>query len=279
MKKIFFTLLPVFLGITYLPAQVGLNTNAPEATLDIVGSASLTAEGLLMPNYTADELNSKNAAYGSDQNGTLVFVSSGMGYEGTKTEQIFSQGFYYYNAPDGKWKLVGEEDWISDNYGDIKESITESIDHDGWIMLDGRPISSLTAGQQVQAATLGLTGNLPDAANSVLAPNGTSLGSVSGSNTKMIERSNLPEIILTGITNTTGEHTHSSDDGSSNQSIRPNSSLSTNRKAQTLPQDTLPSGDHTHSFTTESLNGGVSQQPIDMTPKSMSVNMFIYLGD
>jgi len=36
--------------------------------------------------------------------------------------------------------------------------------------------------------------------------------------------------------------------------------------------------DHLHSINTESINGGVTQVPIDIQPQFLSVNIFIYLG-
>ncbi|MDR4952463.1 hypothetical protein REB14_09790 [Chryseobacterium sp. ES2] len=35
---------------------------------------------------------------------------------------------------------------------------------------------------------------------------------------------------------------------------------------------------HSHSFNTNSVNGGVAQQSINVQPQSLSVNMFVYLG-
>jgi hypothetical protein len=37
-------------------------------------------------------------------------------------------------------------------------------------------------------------------------------------------------------------------------------------------------GGHVHTITTNSLNGGVTQQSVNITPQSLSVNTFIYLG-
>lgn len=64
--------------------------------------------------------------------------------------------------------------------GDIKTGI-QSTDHNGWVKLDGRLKSSLTTTQQSQATSLGIGSNLPDATNSHLIQNGTTLGSVKGS--------------------------------------------------------------------------------------------------
>ena len=38
-------------------------------------------------------------------------------------------------------------------------------------------------------------------------------------------------------------------------------------------------GDGSHSHTTDSINGGVTQAGFDVRPQTLSVNMFIYLGN
>jgi hypothetical protein len=37
-------------------------------------------------------------------------------------------------------------------------------------------------------------------------------------------------------------------------------------------------GNHSHTITTSSINGGVTQTAINIAPKTLTVNMFIYLG-
>lgn len=87
--------------------QVGVNTDTPQSTLDVVGTTSATkADGVLVPRYTVAELAAKDAAYGVSQNGVLVFVTSGTGSSG-KTSDISEAGFYYYDNPTSKWKHVG----------------------------------------------------------------------------------------------------------------------------------------------------------------------------
>ena len=41
---------------------------------------------------------------------------------------------------------------------------------------------------------------------------------------------------------------------------------------------TSSSGSHDHTLTTSSLNGNVTQTAFNVTPKTLSVNTFIYLG-
>lgn len=144
--------------------------------------------------------------------------------------------------------------------GDKKESYQPS-DHDGWIKEDGRPLSALTATQQANATALGFITNLPNATNTYSSMNGEPLGSVTGSNEKILQRSHLPNFKLrTGIHSYSAELSFGqSTAGISNKAIAFTAST-TNGVA-----------------VTESLNGN-AQQPIDTRPQTISVNKFIYLG-
>lgn len=103
--------------------------------------------------------------------------------------------------------------------GDIKQSL-KSADHQGWILLDGRSVSTLTATQKTAAADLGYgTGTfLPDARGRYLGAAGSAFGSITGgSNT--IAQANLPNIALSGTTaNNNVGHTHSIDPPSTTSS-------------------------------------------------------------
>jgi hypothetical protein len=169
----------------------------------------------------------------------------------------------------------------SATYGDVKTGI-QAADHSGWIKLDGRLKSSLTATQQTQATALGIGTNLPNATNSVLMQNGTALGSVSGSNTKNIAQNNLPNVTLSGTTNSNGDHAHNYTNplyGGSYTGMTWDNSGTAVEYPQPNGGTTTTNGAHTHTFTTSSINGGVAQQAFDVTPKSMSVNTFLFLGN
>ncbi|RNA60465.1 hypothetical protein D1631_18400 [Chryseobacterium nematophagum] len=107
MKKKLFLIAGGLMFSAMVHGQVGVNTQAPKATLDIVGTAvANVADGVLVPRYTVAELAAKDAAYGASQNGALVFVVSGTGSTG-KTSDITGTGFYYYDNPTSKWKAAG----------------------------------------------------------------------------------------------------------------------------------------------------------------------------
>lgn len=194
--------------------------------------------------------------------------------------------------------------------GDVKTGI-QTGDHNGWVKLDGRLKSTLTASQQTQATVLGIGANLPDATNAVLMQSSGTLGTVTGSMSATIAQNQLPNIAPTITVNSTvstmqntGNHDHSvrvvpsSTGGYANG----NPSAFKNGMAPTTELDadltdriggafyvttgiigsagahTHTMDAHTHSASATSINGGVTQQAIDKTPRSLVVNTFIYLG-
>lgn len=96
------------LSSTFAFGQVGINTQTPRSTLDVVGKIDTTTpDGVLIPRFTAAQLSAKDAVYTAAQNGTLVFVISGTGITGGKTENITGAGFYYYDSTSQRWIAVG----------------------------------------------------------------------------------------------------------------------------------------------------------------------------
>ncbi|MBL1222957.1 hypothetical protein JET18_19040 [Chryseobacterium sp. L7] len=90
-------------------AQIGINHSNPKSTLDIVGGTNVNnPDGILIPRYTAPDLGKKDNAYGADQNGTLIFVTEGIG-NSLKTINVKATGFYYYDAPNSIWKPIKGE--------------------------------------------------------------------------------------------------------------------------------------------------------------------------
>jgi len=194
---------------------------------------------------TNTEMNSLNPNPGS-----LVF--------NTSTNKVY--------AYDGTlWEKVSN----NNAFGDIKSGIQQN-DHNGWVKLDGRAITELTVTQQVQANAFGFQTNLPNASNTYLSQNGSTLGSVSGSNTKTIARNQLPLFTLEGNTNA----------AQNGVSIR--GSYNSGRNANPTRGHWAVIGDadnHNHTFITENINNTGAQQTLNTTPATLSVTMFIYLGN
>lgn len=180
---------------------------------------------------------------------------------------------------------------VTTTFGDVKYGFQAS-DHSGWIKLDGRLKSTLTATQQANATTLGFGTNLPNADDKYLSQvSSGALGDLSGnsSNQVTLSQNQLPNVTLDGSTNTTGSHTHTIDAGTGNilyQNISAPFGISgwTAGSIFNSPNgiggnSTLDnSGDHNHTITTNSINGGVTQVATNIKPHTMKVNCFVYLG-
>lgn len=160
-------------------------------------------------------------------------------------------------------------------FGDVKHGL-QTVDHNGWIQLNGRAKSSLNANQQQRATDLGIGANLPDASNSYLSQDGGTLGTVNSSNNKTIARANLPNVTLGGISNTAGDHGHSFSYGESGTGTGRIQLTSTFNGVGA--GEINNAGNHSHTITTDSINGNVTQTALNVKPQTLSVNTFIYLG-
>lgn len=280
MKKVNVLLLTVLFAAN-VQAQVGLNGDGSAPDHSAMLDVKSTTKGFLVPRMTA----AQRTAISSPATGLLIY----------QTDDVIG---YWYNQGSGEtsvWKhLSGDEPDGSETkvtagahititgigtsaspyvvnasvaYGDVKQGF-QLADHNGWVKLDGRSTSSLSSTQQTQAAALGIGANLPDASNSFMVQNGTTLGSVSGSNTVSIARNQLPNVNFTGSIERIAH-------GSSTGAIA--SGVFSTSSSGYLGNAT--GGGQTDAFYLNiHLNGGVTQQPINITPRSLSVNAFVFLG-
>lgn len=81
-------------------SQVGVGTIEPKATLDIIGTPTdvSVVDGIFSPRLTGDELKAKDAAYGADNTGAMVYVTSAAAPTTTKTVNVVSEGYYYFDG-------------------------------------------------------------------------------------------------------------------------------------------------------------------------------------
>lgn len=168
--------------------------------------------------------------------------------------------------------------------GAVKSSY-QSADHAGWVRLDGRAKTTLSATQQTRATALGIGANLPSDDGRILTGlnTGQTLGQTTGAGTITIAQNNLPNVILTTATGG-GTHTHtvsatlsltaSSVVGLDNIPLKSSASATTGNRSFTA--STTTQGTHTHTFP---LNGNVTQQPVAVpVPSAIALNFFVYLG-
>ncbi|MBP2618610.1 hypothetical protein [Chryseobacterium jejuense] len=105
---IFLSCSSIAFGQTITAGSVGIGITEPKSTLHIEGKAGSASvpDGLTVPRLTRAQLSAKNNVYTSDQNGTLVFVTTLDGAAIDKVVNVTSVGLYFYDAPTNKWYNV-----------------------------------------------------------------------------------------------------------------------------------------------------------------------------
>ena len=87
---------------TIIFSQVGINNTTPKATLDVVAvrTDGTTAEGVIPPRLTGDQIKLANSQYGTAQNGTIVYATSGITSADItgKTSSITAPGLFYFTG-------------------------------------------------------------------------------------------------------------------------------------------------------------------------------------
>lgn len=78
---------------------VGINTNVPKATLDILGKPSdvSISDGIIAPRITLAQLNAKTN-YGTAQTGAIVYVTDISGTTITATARVLNISYYYFDG-------------------------------------------------------------------------------------------------------------------------------------------------------------------------------------
>lgn len=303
MKKQLLSIAAIMVS-TFLFSQVGINTPSPKTTLDVsavrANGGTITDNsqliGLQTPSLTRAELTASTAAYGIDQKAALVFINEISGGD-TLGQRIHidSVGYYYFDSDNNVWQKFGQQQSIVSpfNFGDITHSAL-GADYEGWYLLDGRAISTLPVNAQATANSLGLITNLPNAADRVLKTKTGAevLGAIGGNAALTITRANLPAFnmagTISGSTNTTGNHTHSAQQGTN---LVGGTSNGNNGTGHYAPFDdvmfggigsalrTNTTGAHTHTVTgTVTVPTGGNGNLLNNVQPYLAVNTFIYLG-
>lgn len=209
MKKIFIITTSVLSTLVF--AQIGINTPMPAATLDVVAKNTngTSSEGIIAPRLSGDQIKSADGQYLSPQMGAIVYATNAVNGPTAKTVKITAPGYYYFDG--AIWQKMGQDSSFT---GDIKHS-ARTADHGGWYLLNGRAISTLPVAARTAAASLGFSGNLPDATDRVLKTKtaAEAMTATGGVSTISIARANLPNInfsaSLSGNTFSAGNHNHS----------------------------------------------------------------------
>lgn len=267
-------LLPLLLLFySNLHSQVGIGTSAPneDAILEVVNSN----KGILLPRVALEQTDLPNPL--TSHVAGMVVYNTAQG--GTGISTVYP-GLYHNDG--NAWVRLNPN---TVKIGELKHSFA-TTDHNGWYLLNGRSVATLTPTTQAKANSIGIALNLPDGTDRFLKAknSGENLGAMGGSHTFTISQSNLPNVDFTGTTNTTGSHNHNADSyiGTENIGLLSTTALTlfvtqsvAKETMNTTARKTQTTGTHTH---TVSFNSGGTNTPVDRTPKYLATNIFIYLG-
>lgn len=276
----FFIVILVFLLSQISFSQVGIGTENPnnDAVLDVVSNNG----GVLITRVALTSISSPVPML-NHVAGMIVYntANSGVGND------LVSPGFYYNEG--SYWVRLEPQ---TTEIGDVKQSILTQ-DHNGWYLLDGRNISSLSAKAQSNASLLGFVSNLPNANDSFFKgkSNIESMAASGGNNLRTLSQENFPNVMFSGTTDATGGHSHNYEDkyhgSTENLNIVTgllgilsgtvlnimNNDVGAPVVANDIGTSTL-NGLHNHTVT---VNTGGSSLPLPL-PSYLVTNAFVYLG-
>lgn len=102
MKKSYFFGISLCFSI-FISAQVGINTDQPEATLDIVS----TTNGVLIPRMSIAQANDPEVVHTESE---MIYITDGDGIVDSPTKD---PGFYYYSASSNSWLALATNNVIN----------------------------------------------------------------------------------------------------------------------------------------------------------------------
>ena len=104
--------------------QVGINTETPNTTFDVVRSSDETKpDGIQAPRVTYSQLVEKNNAYGTNQTGAIVYVTVAPASTVTPTGKVVNVktvGYYFFDG--SVWQILSKEPW------NVTKSSTADVD-------------------------------------------------------------------------------------------------------------------------------------------------------
>ncbi|UZT97948.1 C-type lectin domain-containing protein [Chryseobacterium fluminis] len=168
MKK--YLLAAVLLSAQFVSAQVGINTTAPRATLDVAprNTDGTTAEGVIAPRLSGNQLSAADSKYTSAHAGVIIYATSAPSPLTNKTLNITAPGYYYFDG--NIWHGMGAQNTTT------TLSISSVIDPN---ILGYVPSNTATAGSDAPA-TLTVNG-ITAMRTGVLTFNGHSYAAYSAS--------------------------------------------------------------------------------------------------
>lgn len=271
MKNIYTIILSLISAILFSQTLITEEFNDQQLTVNanaVLELKSITHDkGLVLPRVALSALN-LSTPFSAHIEGMTIYNTQ---TSGTGNNRV-TPGLYYNDG--AQWlKIIAQTPVV----GDIKYS-SNTADHQGWYLLNGRLINTLPSVAQSNASSLGLATNLPNSDDRYLKAKTVTevLGAAGGNSSIVLTQANLPNVTFTGTALSAGAHTHTYNDrgNSTVESAELNNvSKVDNTSANRV---TGTAGAHTHTFSVSTGGGGT---PINYEPSYLVANIFVYLGN
>lgn len=83
--------------------RVGINTDAPKATLHIKSIENDKSKGILIPTQTGDELKTNSANLGEEQDGVISYITAGATTPNGAGANVHFKGLHRFNHDNASW--------------------------------------------------------------------------------------------------------------------------------------------------------------------------------
>jgi len=159
MKKQIF-LIGAIIVSTFSFAQVGINNDNPQATLDISAKTTDNSkpEGIIAPRLTGNEIKAKDLQYTNNQTGALVFATSAVGTPSAKTANITTSGYYYFDGT--MWQKINSGSASSTEPWKVQNSSTEATANNQNIYQQGKVAVGFSENDLVSTKQFEVKGDL-----------------------------------------------------------------------------------------------------------------------
>ncbi|MBF7093302.1 hypothetical protein IUY40_17350 [Flavobacterium sp. ALJ2] len=132
-------------------AQIGINTHAPKATMEIKHIDNGIACGVLLPKITGDQLKAMDDLYNQDQDGALVQVTEAITQQGLegKTQKVTIPGIYSYSYRTALWeninppKFIENRTYILINKDGVEDVTYSNAKNIRWGIIEGLNYSNV----------------------------------------------------------------------------------------------------------------------------------------
>lgn len=183
MKKQFILLSSLITGFAF--SQVGINTETPKATLDVMASPSdiTKIDGFIAPRLKGSELKAKDANYDTQQTGAIVYVTEALlsSSTTTKTVNVTTLGYFYFDG--NIWQkmtgggVAGTNPWNLENTAAAATLNNQNIYQNGNVGIGNFSSANPIAKLDVRGAVRGGTPHADELnGSSLIGVNSTALG-------------------------------------------------------------------------------------------------------